>query len=173
MPELKSGMEIERRFLLSELPDNSVLLTCERLFFKTVYLHTGDPELRLREVVNLADGASVKSTYSMAVKFGSGIIRYEVLNEIPKELFESRFPSGEFPVINKLRFKKRINGVVWEIDNFTSTLRLNGLYMAEVEPKSRVQQVVIPPWLKVEKEVTNDSRYNNKNLAVHGIPNPR
>jgi CYTH domain-containing protein len=173
MPAKKSGNEIERRFLLSELPDNSVLLTCERLFFKTVYLYTGDPELRLREVINLTDGASVKSTYSMAAKFGGGMTRYEVLNEIPKELFESRFESGEFPVINKLRFKKRARGLVWEVDNFAATLRFNGLYVAEVELKSRNQKVAIPSWLKVEKEVTDDPRYSNKNLAVHGIPNPR
>ena len=30
-----------------------------------------------------------------------------------------------------------------------------------------------PDWMEIEKEITDDPRYNIRSLAVHGIPKPR
>jgi len=171
MSTLKSGAEIERRFLLKGLPDDLVLLGCQRFLYETVYIYTGDPEVRLRKVTSLADGAMVRPTFSLAVKFGSGIVRTEFINDAPQELFEERAKQG-YLILVKVRYKLRHDGLVWEIDDFDETFRGKKFYMAEAELGHMNQRISVPSCLKklIVKEVTNDSMYNNRNLATFGIP---
>jgi adenylate cyclase len=66
----------------------------------------------------------------------------------------------ERPLIEKTRFRVRVGGLVWEIDEFSGENR--GLIVAEVELRRADQKVALPPW--VGKEVTDDPRYLNANL---------
>ena len=168
MSTLKSGAKIERKFLLKGLPD---VLVCQRFLYETVYLITGDPEVRLRKVTSLADGATARPTFSLAVKFGNGIVRTEFLNDAPQELFEERAKQG-YPILVKVRYKFWYYGLAWEIDDFDETFRGKEFYMAEVELEHKDQRIYFPYWLEklIVKEVTNDPLYNNKNLATFGIP---
>lgn len=67
----------------------------------------------------------------------------------------------ERPLIEKTRFRIPYRGLVWEVDVFDGDNR--GLIVAEVELKDERQPVPAPPW--VGREVTDDPRYYNSNLA--------
>ena len=93
-----------------------------------------------------------------------GISRPEFEYEIPA-------PDAEYMIenlcgdrlVSKKRYTLEINGMVWEIDEFSG---LNeGLIVAEIELESEDQSFVKPEWLGAE--VTFDSRYYNVALARH------
>ncbi len=167
MAKNRSTKEIERKFLLKCLPPKGILWSTLRAKYTTIYLSTSDPELRVRRRVNLGS-----ISYSLTVKIGESIERQEFIHPIGSQLFSRILAKRHPTVVEKDRYRIKIGNLVWEVDNFLSD-RHQGLYIAEVELESRGQKIHIPDWLDVEKEVTNDPRYYNKNLAVHGIPDPR
>ena len=65
------------------------------------------------------------------------------------------------PLIEKIRFKLKQNGLVWEIDEFLGENQ--GLILAEVELEDENQTIELPNW--VGKEVSDDSRYFNASLV--------
>jgi adenylate cyclase len=67
------------------------------------------------------------------------------------------------PLIEKIRYKIKQEDLIWEIDEFKG--ENEGLILAEVELINENQTINLPHW--VGKEVTNDSRYYNVNLAKH------
>lgn len=91
----------------------------------------------------------------------TGLVRPEFEYEIPKNEAEILLKMClDFP-IEKIRFKEKINGVIWEIDVFSGAN--SGLIMAEVELTSEDQKVVLPDW--IAEEVSNDYRYFNSCLS--------
>lgn len=67
------------------------------------------------------------------------------------------------PLIEKTRHVVNYRGTRWEVDAFTGDNA--GLVVAEVELQSEDQHFHRPPWLG--REVTDDPRYFNSNLATH------
>jgi adenylate cyclase len=65
------------------------------------------------------------------------------------------------PIIEKTRYLVFVNGMKWEIDEFTG--ENHGLVVAEVELENENQQVALPSWLGTE--VTSDARYYNLSLV--------
>lgn len=65
------------------------------------------------------------------------------------------------PFIEKIRYKLKIDNLVWEIDEFLGENQ--GLVIAEVELENENQKINLPEW--VSEEVTHDLRYYNVNLA--------
>jgi adenylate cyclase len=91
----------------------------------------------------------------------TGLVRPEFEYEIPKNEAEILLKMClDFP-IEKIRFKEKINGVIWEIDVFSGAN--SGLIIAEVELTSEDQKVVLPDW--IAEEVSNDYRYFNSWLS--------
>jgi len=90
-----------------------------------------------------------------------------------RDEFEYEIPEGdanqlldqlcERPLIEKTRTLVPYGGLTWEVDVFEGDNA--GLIVAEVELTDEKQPVAIPPW--VEREVTEDARYFNSNLARH------
>lgn len=68
----------------------------------------------------------------------------------------------EHPPIEKMRYRIVFKGHTWEVDEFTGANR--GLTVAEVELKDPKEQVELPDW--IDREVTDDPRYYNSNLAI-------
>ena len=66
--------------------------------------------------------------------------------------------------ISKQRWHVLAKGNRWEVDVFHGAH--NGLVVAEIELSSADQEIEIPKW--VGREVTNDIRYSNHSLAIHG-----
>ncbi len=67
------------------------------------------------------------------------------------------------PLIEKTRYKIEWGGLIWEVDEFAGENQ--GLIVAEVELPDANHPVELPDW--IGKEVSDDSRYYNVNLAQH------
>jgi len=68
----------------------------------------------------------------------------------------------ERPLIEKTRYRIRLGGLLWEVDEFEGENR--GLVTAEVELKDESQSVPLPGW--IDREVTGEPRYFNANLVA-------
>lgn len=91
----------------------------------------------------------------------TGLVRPEFEYEIPKKDAEILIEMClDFPV-EKIRFKEKIDGLIWEIDVFKGAN--TGLIIAEVELTSEDQKVYLPDW--IAEEVSNDFRYFNSWLS--------
>ena len=92
-----------------------------------------------------------------------GISRKEFEYEIPFEDASALLLlCGDF-LIEKRRYKINYANMLWEVDLFLG--ENEGLVLAEIELESEGQSFVLPPW--VGKEVSNDFRYFNAQLARH------
>lgn len=67
---------------------------------------------------------------------------------------------AEQPVIDKIRYKIPMDGLIWEVDEFLGANE--GLIVAEVELTSEDQAFEKPDW--VGEEVSGDVRYYNSSL---------
>jgi len=67
------------------------------------------------------------------------------------------------PLLEKTRYREPWGGRTWEIDVFEGENA--GLIVAEVELGSPSEALQLPPW--AGKEVSDDPRYFNSNLAQH------
>lgn len=73
------------------------------------------------------------------------------------------------PLIEKKRYRIEHAGHVWEVDEFFEDNA--GLVTAEVELDDPEEPVELPPW--VGREVSDDYRYRNANLARNPYKNWR
>lgn len=150
--------EIERRFLIC-MPN------CE-------FLQKNCKEQREITQAYLKDHSRIRSikkgnetVYIKTVKTRiSDIKRLEREWEITKteflnDLKEKQDGTNE---IVKTRFVYEFGGLDFEIDIFPFW---QNQAILEIELKSEEQSFVLPPFVKVIKEVTNDRRYNNFSLA--------
>lgn len=93
-----------------------------------------------------------------------GISRLEFEYLIPVEDARTMLEElCERPQIEKTRYKIELNGLTWEIDEFSGENQ--GLIVAEVELTDENQTIQLPEW--IDKEVSGDSRYFNINLVKH------
>ncbi|MEK7151252.1 MAG: hypothetical protein AAB784_00865 [Patescibacteria group bacterium] len=175
-------LEIERRWLLRGLPLSEILSRSMLSTRTTIYV-VRDPmlELRIRERTK----SDREVDYGVVAKVGSGMTR----NETPKipcggKLFRYYMVQRK-PYLTKEHFEvvdmtTATNGLKWEISLFVEPPNIKGLVLAELEfddigaANAFSTDRDLPEWLRslVIKEVTDDPRYNGKNLAVSGRPNP-
>ncbi len=92
-----------------------------------------------------------------------GAVRAEFEYEIPLEDAEQLLKLSDGPVVEKIRYVLNHKGLIWEVDEFLG--ENHGLVVAEVELTSESQSFEKPNW--VGREVTEDLRYFNSNLAAH------
>jgi adenylate cyclase len=93
---------------------------------------------------------------------GGTLVRHEFEYEIPQaEAVEMIKQFSIEPIIVKVRYDVPFEGVVWAVDAFEGANR--GLVLAEAELERPDQALALPPW--AGREVTNDRRYGNSNLA--------
>ncbi len=152
------GTEIERKFLVDYLPD------LEKVPHKEIvqgYIAAteDDLEVRLRR-----SGDSFFHT----IKRGTGQVRDEFETDLSKQQFDALWPATEGKRLEKSRFELPHDGRIIELDVYHGNLE--GLVVAEVEFDSEEasKKFVVPDWFG--REVTFNSDYKNKNLALHGIP---
>lgn len=161
-------MEIERKFLIKELPDN--LSDYPHQSYVQGYLCT-EPVVRVR-----CEGDKYVLTYK-----GSGLMCREEYNlPLSKEAFERLIKKCDGIIINKTRYKIPLDsplkynsseitsepassGLIAELDIFGGVYA--GLMMVEVEFKTvdAANSFIPPDWFGLE--VTNDSNYHNSNLS--------
>lgn len=142
-------MEIERKFLIKELPD---LTKFENKHITQGYLNT-NPVVRIRE-----DGDKYYLTYK-----GKGLLAREEANlPLTKEAFEHLIVKSDGKIIRKTRYLIPLDPYTIELDVFEGDHA--PLIMAEVEFPSieEANAFVAPEWFG--EDVTQDSRYHNSNM---------
>jgi len=142
-------MEIERKFLIKELPD---LSKYESKHITQGYLNT-NPVVRVRE-----DGDKYYLTYK-----GKGLLAREEANlPLTKEAFEHLVVKSDGRIIKKTRYLIPLDPYTIELDVFEGDHA--PLIMAEVEfPSIEEANAFIPPeWFG--EDVTSDSSYHNSNM---------
>lgn len=89
--------------------------------------------------------------------------RMEFEYAIPPEDARDLLALCPYPLIEKRRRQVAHKGYQWEVDEFFGDNQ--GLVVAEIELDTPNQDVPLPPW--VGREVTDDPRYLNANLALY------
>lgn len=151
------SVEIERKFLLSGLPD--AVRDLDGIRIAQGWL----PGERLRERLRRSVFPGGRVEWTRTIKLGAGVSRIEVEEATDPILFESLWPFTAAARIEKIRYVMPEGVLTWEIDRFLD----RELVLAEVELPS-AQTIATPPeWLApyIVREVTDDAEFVNANLA--------
>lgn len=151
---LLDDTEIERKFLVRMVywPADLVRVTSD---IEQTYLKDGS---RIRS----RDGA-----YTKTRKVGTGLSRSEVeikLDECQHSIYLLNDTDPTRETIRKWRTTFLYDGQYFELDEFHD--RHKGLWILEIELDRDDQEVRLPPWVDVVKEVTGDAAYSNSSLAL-------
>ena len=154
-------IEIERKFVLSEIPGDDVLGTGQLL--RQGYLaEEGDVTVRVR----ITERATM-----LTVKAGAGLSRTEVEVRIARHEAGALWSHTDGRRIEKTRHRvahRDLGGHVADVDVYAGALA--GLCTAEVEfdSEEEAESFVPPPWFG--REVTGERQWTNAALARHGLP---
>ncbi|ADB50125.1 CYTH domain-containing protein [Conexibacter woesei] len=152
--------EIERKFVLDAPPQDLAEHPSEPIAQGYVALDE-DVEVRVRR--------RGERTF-LTIKAGSGRRRVEQELEIEPERFDALWPLTEGRRIVKRRYLVPVgaDALTLEVDVYEDALA--GLVVAECEfpDDAAADAFVSPDWLG--REVTDDPRWKNQALALHGRP---
>ena len=155
-------IERERKFLVADVP--STLGAFDAVVFRQGYLVASDSmSVRVRDAGD--EGCT------LTIKAGQGAERTELEWPIDRGRFEAAWPHTAGRRIDKSRHRiPHRDGLTIELDVFTG--ELDGLVLAEVEFDSleALHSFTPPDWFG--PEVTDDGRFANASLALHGRPPP-
>lgn len=151
--------EIERKFIIQSIP-----FPLDGYLFEDIrqgYLVTSEKgyEVRVRQ----------KGDHCfLTVKKGGGLERQETEIAISRDQFEKLYGATAGERLEKKRYIIKDQGLTIELDIFEG--RLRGLMVAEVEFRSvdEGKAYRAPDWFG--REVTEDKRFANRNLAKYGLP---
>ncbi|MFC1858280.1 CYTH domain-containing protein [Thermodesulfobacteriota bacterium] len=147
------ALEIERKFLVKE----GAWRNEKGTDYRQGYLNSAKERTVRVRIIDVKGYLTVKG-------ISRGAVRVEYEYEIPVAEAEAMLDDlCEKPLIEKMRYKIELKGLVWEVDEFFGENQ--GLLVAEVELESEDQTFVKPEW--VGEEVTSDSKYFNANLIHH------
>ena len=152
-------MEIERKFLVSEVPESASAASPIPIVQGYIAVEPGGREVRLRRKGD---------RFFQTIKSGTGITRLETEIELTGEQFEKLWPQTDGRRIEKDRREVPHRGHVIELDVFGGAL--DGLVIAEVEFGSLEDSRAFEPPDWLGEEVTEEAGYHNRNLALHGRP---
>lgn len=152
-------IEIERKYLIDDIDWNKMPKS-EVVAIEQRYLRQGDRRIRKR-------GQNGRYVYTLTEKqpISGTIERMEVERQISVQEYNQllAFCDNMRYFIRKDRHCFVWEGQYFELDVFHG--RLEGLRLLEVELSSERQPVYLPPFIKIEREVTNESEYGNAALA--------
>ena len=150
-----SGREIERKFLLKQLPER--LKQARRCVIAQGYLaaEPGSRQVRLRKK---------GKTASLTFKVGRGAHREEREIKLSPKQFAALWPATVGRRLYKLRYEMPWKNFLIEIDIYRR--KHKGLVVAEVEFPNRTacRKFKAPAWFG--REVTGNKRYSNVRLAT-------
>jgi CYTH domain-containing protein len=155
------GVEIERKFLLTSLPDAVRAVPGDRVEQGYLAIGSDGVEVRVRRRAG---------TCTLTVKSGpGGTSRVEEELALEAAQFASLWELSGGRRVEKTRHVVPLDGgACAEVDVYAGALA--GLLTAEVEfPSEDASRAFAPPdWFGAE--VTGDARYANQSLALHGAP---
>lgn len=144
-------MEIERKFLVKEMPEQ--LEQYERLSLEQAYLCTS-PVVRVRRQ---------NDDYYLTYKGRGKMIREEYNLPLNRDAYEHLLKKADGNKITKKRVKIPLAPYVVELDLFEGILA--GLVIAEVEFPTREEALAFLPPSWLGEDVTADHRFHNSFLS--------
>lgn len=159
-------LEIERKFLIEQTPK-----LCEKcslaINIVQIYLLRPDKNIQ-RRIRSWETDGEIKYFYTEK-RFISAAVREENEREISREEFD-RLKTEADPAlvpIEKTRLIIPFEGQQFETDIYAFESRLATM---ELELSSEDQEIRLPPFVKVIREVTGEKAYSNAVLAASGFP---
>ena len=145
-------MEIERKFLVKELPEN--LDGYEQKRISQGYMCT-NPVVRIRRS---------NDEYFLTYKGRGKMVREEHEFPLNAEAFEHMLPKIDGILIDKVRYLIPLaDGHIAELDIFQGVLAPLRLVEVEFASVEEAEQFVAPEWFG--DDVTNSKEYHNSNLS--------
>ena len=153
-------VETERKFLI-KLPSVNQLESVQASKYSIfqAYLKRSDPQVERR--VRRKTSKEKEVYYYTEKKKLSDCSRTEVEKEITVEEYMLLLRE-KTATIRKDRYVFMYQGQCLEIDIYPDW---ENEAILEIELETETQQVILPPWIEVIKEVTGDPKYKNANLA--------
>ncbi len=160
-------LEIERKFLLKEEPDldHAGFADAQRVHIEQMYLVSPDGrEIRIRK---RDQGGSATYYRTEKAKLSSGV-RHETEKMITatEYLNLKKLKDPATRTLRKNRHCFVYKNQYFELDFFLEPRK--GLCVLEIELTEENDKLVIPPFVSVEKEVTDDSFYSNYAISKMG-----
>ncbi len=147
-------MEIERKYLVKELPENLEKYPCKHI--EQGYLNT-DPVVRIRRT---------DDRYTLTYK-GSGLMVREEYNlPLNAESFLHMKDKIDGILIEKCRYLIPFEKYTIELDIFEGELAPLQLAEVEFESEDEANAFVPPAWFG--EDVTFSTKYHNSTLSQHG-----
>lgn len=170
MTLMSDGIEIERKYLLREvpaLPDAMQPLEIEQGYIDAAHVPANETtgasehirEGRLRKTI-YPDG---KIVYKHTIKRGFGMVREENERTITKDEFEKLWPATKGMRLRKTRWRMTQGDAIIAIDVFKDI----ELVLAEIEVPREDLMIAPPGWLEpyIERDVTDVLEYVNSEIA--------
>jgi adenylate cyclase len=154
------GVETEKKFLVKEDLWNKVKKEEGTLYKQGYMLREEDKTIRIR----LIEGDKGYITIKGKAK---GFSRPEYEYPIPEKDAEELLANFCDAIVSKKRYKIKIDGQLWEVDEFLEDNE--GLIVAELELKDETEQFNLPEW--IDREITGNPRYYNSELSVNPFKN--
>ena len=150
----KAPREIERKFLLKQLPPNLRHFHSHTIEQGYLAVKTDGTQIRLRKAGR---------RHSLTVKRGRGLSRQEIEIDLTRDQFEELWPATAGCRLTKTRYDVPFGKHMIEIDVYSG--RNAGLVVAEVEfdDERECARFQPPDWFAAE--VSGKSRYSNVRLA--------
>lgn len=160
-------MEIERKWLLGEMPNPDFLPVMGMATVYQGYISRNDPEVRIRCNINASGICRAERT--LTIKRGSGLSREEYEVKLTQEQFDQLHPAvveGDELTKNPFVIYQLKNGLLLEVSPVSRNSVL--LIMAEVEfPDEATAKAFVPTEFKqyLAAEVTGDKRWSMGSLS--------
>ncbi len=158
-------IEIERKFIVDlqhvDLSKADAVLHIEQAYL----LRADSGSTRVRRQYEYKFGNAINKVVQLTIKRKINSISNREINvNIDEEQFNSLLSIRDGHVINKTRYVFAVGDLKWELDVFENTSK--GLVIAEVELPSMTYEIkYMPTWIDLTKEVSEDPKYKNVNLA--------
>jgi len=155
--------EIERKFLIKMPEIEKIPVSYQIMDIQQHYLqgHNSQEHARIRK-----RGQHRSNTYyhTKKIKISNGM-NIELEDKLSQEQYYDLLSSADITLkpITKQRICFLWKNQYFEMDIFKN--QLEGLYILEIELTSLQQEILLPPWIEVIKEVTDDAMYSNYELA--------
>ena len=153
--------EIERKYLIRKPDLLSLSNLCNRVIsISQTYLVATEGSVRVRR----SEEKGQVSFTETAKRSVTSMRRMEIERELTEEEYNRRLKARDprRQTLHKHRYCLPYNGHVFEIDIFSFW---SGQALMEIELSSENEEFTLPPFIRVIKEVTEDLRYSNYNLA--------
>jgi len=155
-------LEIERKFLVKSYPP----LVAWPVHMHTVSIHqrfieTGEDGVIER--VRAVHGNGTSQYVHTIKKHIEGGINEEDEHEISAEEFNALWVRSSYQTVSKVRVIFDWQGRTFELDIFMAPATMDP--MLEVELESMDEEVELPPFIEIEREVTGEKDYTNWKIA--------